>query len=61
MSVERTDIESLGYRIVAATKHPDGVSYDAYRPGFKRLVRGEVMPTYHTALYALYERITNAV
>lgn len=57
MSVERHDIEALGFKILAVTCHSDGVSFDAVRPGVKRLVRGEVMPTHHTALYALYEKL----
>lgn len=54
----KEDIENMGARVMAVTKHSDGLSYDAHvLVGKKRLVRGEVMPTHHTALYALWEAI----
>jgi hypothetical protein len=57
--MQREEIEKMGARVMAVTKHEDGLSYDAHLRvnGRKRLVRGEVMPTHHTAIYALWEAI----
>jgi hypothetical protein len=55
--VEKTDIEKMGFRVMAVTNHPEGMSYDAHKiVGRRRLIQGDIMPTYHLALAALYMR-----
>lgn len=53
----RSDIEQLGFTIIAVTKHADGVSYDAHYTGSavpRFMVRGPKRREYDDAIGALY-------
>jgi hypothetical protein len=48
-------IESIGYKVMATTKHPTGMSFDAHRVvGKRKLVRGPVSDTHGGAMMGLY-------
>jgi len=48
-------IEAVGYKVVATTKCPEGMSFDAHRVVGKRvLVRGPVGATHEEAMLGLY-------
>lgn len=48
-------IESIGFSVIATTKHPKGVSYDAHRVvGKRKLVRGPIEETPEEAMIGLY-------
>ena len=49
-------IESIGFAVIATTKHTDGVSFDAHRTVGKRiLVRGPIEASHDEAMFALYK------
>jgi len=48
-------IESIGFSVVATTKHKDGISFDAHREvGRRILVHGPVEDTHDEAMLGLY-------
>ena len=52
----------MGFKVMAVTKHPEGLSFDAHKiVGRRCLVQGDVMPTYHLALAALYLRCAERI
>lgn len=55
MMQNRIQLEALGFRVIATTKHEDGVSFDAHFVAGKRfMVHGETMPDEDLAMTALF-------
>jgi hypothetical protein len=54
MSTE--DFQKIGFKVMALTKHSEGLSFDAHWIGRKRVIRGAVGQTPEAALNDLYIR-----
>lgn len=50
------DFRKIGFKVMAMTKHSEGLSYDAHWIGRKRVIRGAVGQTPESALADLYTR-----
>jgi len=58
MSAE--DFQKIGFKVMALTKHSEGLSFDAHWIGRKRVIRGAVGQTPEAALADLYTRCLEA-
>lgn len=58
--MSKEDFQKIGFKVMALTKHSEGLSFDAHWIGRKKVIRGAVGRTPEAALLDLYNRCLEA-